>query len=199
MTDRPIPATEAGEAAFVVTRDSLAEALFQSQGVRLADGGLGSHDADAAAILAALSAREAEPAKPNVRLRCVVCGEPSLTATDRHYHYEPIAALRSAREADTPTDDAGFAALALTDQPISTVTEDGDHDHTGVPCRTCVLLGAEDWSVDRLAKALPYDDFDREEGESSGSAGLRAASSVACPPPPSRRPPHQSRADSSET
>ncbi|HEX5073358.1 MAG TPA: hypothetical protein VFW03_09135 [Gemmatimonadaceae bacterium] len=31
-----------------------------------------------------------EDAKPEQRLRCVVCHEPSLGRNDRHYHYEPI-------------------------------------------------------------------------------------------------------------
>jgi hypothetical protein len=76
------------------------------------------------------------------------------------------AALAASPTTGSPDREASDTALALLDQPILRVTEDGDHDHTGVPCRTCVLLGAEDWSVDRIASALPYDDFDREQGES---------------------------------
>ena len=71
----------------------------------------------------------------------------------------------AARYREVDPDDADFRELALLDQPLSTVTEDGDHDHTGVPCRTCVVLGAEDWSVERIANALPYGDFPREPGE----------------------------------
>lgn len=32
--------------------------------------------------------------------------------------------------------------LAMLDQPLVRVEEDGYHDHTGIPCRTCVVLGS---------------------------------------------------------
>lgn len=52
--------------------------------------------------------------------------------------------------------DVDFRVLAMLDQPISKVDEDGDHDHTGIPCRTCVVLGVpKPWPID-----LPLEAFD---------------------------------------
>ena len=57
--------------------------------------------------------------------------------TDREYFEQYGFGVSRWPEAD----DTEFAVLAMLDQPLLTVEEDGDHEHTGIPCRTCVALG----------------------------------------------------------
>ena len=48
---------------------------------------------------------------------------------------------RTDRAAIAATLDMDFSVLAMTDQPLLPVEDDGYHEHTGVPCRTCVAMG----------------------------------------------------------
>jgi hypothetical protein len=60
-------------------------------------------------------------------------------------HIDRVAVLAlfdAAPPAPLDVEHADYGALALLDQAILNVDGDGRHDHTGVPCRTCVLLWA---------------------------------------------------------
>ena len=85
-----------------------------------------------------------------------------LDAIEAEARSTPAEALplgaRTDETAIAATLDMDFAVLAMTDQPALPVEDDGYHEHTGVPCRTCVAMGlpARSTPAEALREALEH-------------------------------------------